>query len=228
MYLYEKKDNKINVYELNPKEKLIEDYKRSEIRKIPNTERVYSAKSNLSRQELPLYNIDEINGIVYLKDLQFENTWLFFREFHEVKKYKDLDLAETVLENYYKNDKRPNDNNCMVISGSNNEYRNYYILTQYYSENYPFIGSSKEVMDGIINVPSSLFILDNIQLGNGSRIKDFKISEQAELFNFSKEPIESFSFDDINKLEKFEIVRQQLSNIDLENNKQLIKKLIKK
>ena len=105
MYLYEKKDNKINVYELSPIEKLIEEYKRKEIRKKPVTERVYTAKSNMSIQELPLYNIEDI---VHLKDLQYEDMFFFFHWYHEVKKYKDLDLAENVLEDYYKNNNRKN------------------------------------------------------------------------------------------------------------------------
>jgi len=222
MYLYEQKENKINVYQLNPTDKLIEEYKRQEIRKIPVTERVYTAKSNLSRQVLPLFNPNEI---VHLLDLQYEDVLLIYRAFHEVKKYKDLDLAESVLENYYKNNNRINYKNCIVVRGINNEICNYYILTQSYEEYYPFIGSTKQVMNGIINVPQSLYILDNIQLGNGNRLKDLEISEQAELFDFSKTPIESFNIEDINKLESFNIVEQSLTQSKLENNQQLIKKL---
>ncbi len=222
MYLYEKKDNKINVYELTPKEKLIEEYKRQEIRQIPVTKRVYTAKSNLSRQELPLFNPE---GTVHLSDIEYDYEFLLiFREFHLIKKYRNLDKAESVLEDYYKNNNRKYNENCVVVDADNKYIYNYYLLTQSYRQYYPYI----QIMNGIINVPVSLYILDNIQLGNGNRLKKLDISEQKELFNFSKVPIESFSLDDINKLEAFGVVNQKLTKSLLENNQQLIKKLIRK
>lgn len=223
MYLYSKDDDKINVFSLNPKEDLIEQYKKEEMLKIPEEKRVLKAVTNVDINPLTNFNHGQM---VPMSELNF-NKWIWFIKcYHELKSYgkNEQYKAKKVLEDFYKE----MINYKICISPLDDFSFIYFMITKNYYNDIPsfLVGVEKGIMEGIIQIPESLYVLQNVYFGNGKALEHYKIDEHVDFFDFSKSPVASFNIRDIATLEAHGVIQENLTPYRLESNEQLIKRLI--
>lgn len=156
MFLYDKKDNKLDVYSFNENKDAMVEYRQNEMLAIPERERVVVAESySYDMSDAPLFEF-------YAK--QFDTTIIPMEEanskkdelrYHLLKKGKTSKRnQEILLDSYYYG--HLSDRNIVRIQDLNK--LRYYLLYRSTYTAQPYDNRLKR-MDNIIELPESLFLL---------------------------------------------------------------------
>lgn len=220
MYLYNKneEENLLEVYSLMPKENLIREFKIKEMEQIPENERVLKAVSNY-RPVLQTFFGGPLSCINY------GNEQSIISRYHKLIEYKkkELEKAREFLEAYY----MQSENRKLLVVDEHTGNEKYFILFNgscYGWENRR-LKPGRFKMDGIIQLPQSLYILENLYFGNGNVVNDYDISDLMEFFYFKDTPKEVYDLQKIDSLQAFGLIDNTLSSDRLESNSKLVKRL---
>lgn len=210
MYLYDKNDDKIEIYSLNPDCVKVNNYKREQMEEIPLDKRIVKALTNDIRY------LENVNNRVNYSRLNYEYSGLWEDSFyHELKAYgmtnDEKSRQAGLLEKYYtKNDLFGN--KVLEVSFSLDKDINYLLLTKSYYER-KIKENDDYVMDNIINIPKSLYLYELFNRGNFELIDNESLNEILSLYNFSG-PIANFSNEELRMLDKFELTTESESSVE--------------
>lgn len=209
MYLFDKKDNNVLVYDLKPDLEAIENYRASEMRNIPFEELVYHATTNGE----PLL---ETKNIIKLSELNFNDG----EEYHkfELDTYKSAIKISLLLSNYIKGDYV--DSRVVSLLNDENEAIKYLLVPFAYKARY-YPSFNRKSLEDILSIPKSLYLLQMLQQGHFNALKDEDITKQLALFNLSEEPINIFGPADFSDTKKNRAMIAS-SNMILQRKKKLI------
>jgi len=219
MYLYNKNGDKIEVYHLMPKEKQITEYKKNEMQKIPEEDRVLKAVTNDGPK------IQNCCGVTFSSEINYGNIHSFFQKYHRLINYddKEREKALKILEEYY-------DCTCnsktLEVDSYTKEHK-YYLLSEgnHYTYETTMFKPNKLIMNGIIQIPKSLFILQKLYFGYGQDLVDYDICEQMDLFRFNAKPKDIYNLSQVESLMAFGLIDGTFNKERLENNSRLVKRL---
>ena len=174
MFLYENNGKFIDVYKLEPKLDKIKEYKMSEMRKIPSNERVWMAVTN----DCDLRKLEKINISSSYSDLNIRGKRYDFDYFHLFRPSNNVDKNLQFLEWYY-DDEDFIYNLCKIRRDS----KYMYILRLQDEYNLPVFNADEYIMDGIMNVTESLYLLEALLQEKFNLIGDNNVTEQLKLFD---------------------------------------------
>lgn len=186
MYLYEKDNNKINVFNFTPNKEDILNYKKKYMNKanvINDEDKVLTAYSNYAK---PLENC-ETGDLIILKSIKHE---LEDRNYHRLAKCNEMDG----LYNYF--DGSLEGSKAIKVINDNKMYA-YLLLTQ----NSYQVDYQMYKMDGIINLPKKLYLLYLLENEKFSLLQGEDIKEVLKLYNVSDYPIDTFNNSCLSRLE---------------------------
>lgn len=171
MFVYEKNGGFIDVYKFEPRLEEIIRYKKSEMEKILRKDRVWRAVTNNPSLKL----LEKNNDVIFSSELEYkksnERGFIFF---HNFLKSGNRKIRNNFLEEYYQNV----DTSCYFRKVKGYDEDRY--IVQLRHDYYPF---DLFVMDGIINVTESLYLLEAILNKRFDLVGDKDISEQLRLFD---------------------------------------------
>lgn len=171
MFLYENNDKFIDVYKLVPKLEDITKYKISEMEKIYNGEKVWRASTNGN------VILEDNCDTICAKELNKCINDIYGTDYHDFRTV-DNEEANKFL-NLYFND--VNSKRFYKIKNSGDNLRYIILLNQYYSViNYP---TREFVMNGIISVPRSLYLLEVFLNERFDLLKNDEIDNLLKLFD---------------------------------------------
>lgn len=185
MYLFEENNKKIEVFSFDPNPKLVTEYRKEQLdRYIPKHERIYYAQSTTS--DKPLIEHDTLDW----RELNYRYPTSHPSLVCPMHKFMAgiMGSKETIIDQYINGAF----NNKRVIKYSDlNGNMHYFLLTRNkYRKIYGKYYNSF-VMDGIIHIPQSLFLLEMFIRGEFERVKGDDISSELTLFDLSKNCIAS-------------------------------------
>ena len=193
MYLYDKKENTIDVYEMTPNFKKTVEYKKNEMETIPFDERVLKACSNCNRE------LEHTDSPIIYEKLQYRENRIPGRVYyHSITSYQMTDEEKIrqseLLGEYYNGDYK--NKKIALIKKSKNEITKYFLLTAlWYS-----CCDNEYVMDDIISIPKSLYLLQMLEQGKFYRVDEEDISKQLQTFNISTSPVERISIAELKNM----------------------------
>ncbi|MBQ8193164.1 MAG: hypothetical protein IJZ46_03735 [Bacilli bacterium] len=171
MFLYENNKEFIDIYKLEPKLEEISKYKKSEVDKIPEEERMWRAITSGNKL------LEGENDIIDYYDLNRTIITFYEKSFQYFMKSNNKTKNSELLNSYYTSNsphklfKVKNYDKCKYIILLQNEYEN--ILNH----------DREYVMDGIMSVTKSLYLLEALLNRRFDLIGDNDIEEQLRLFN---------------------------------------------
>lgn len=173
MFLYEKDFDAINIYELTTDDEVLQKYRMDEMKKIPICEQVGCAVTGLGQNNLEIFcdDKDKIDSDIFY--------WIKLNTpFHKVDFYNDnFNGKNDILNKFYSGnfiDKK-------IAKVMDLKLMKYFLLS---SDKYIY-SKGKKVMEGIIQIPESLYLLSLIEQQKFSLLDDVDVSEQLKLFNLS-------------------------------------------
>lgn len=170
MFFYENNGKFIDIYKLEPKLEDILEYKKSEMNKIPEGEKVWSAFTNgdvILENNGDIIDISELNK--YINDVNgLDYHGLRTASNDDEIKYLDLYFHNINSHGF-----------CVVKNDSSSDY--IILLKKYYDV---FDYSNREyIMDGIISVPRSLYLLEAFINNRVDLIKSDELDIILKLFD---------------------------------------------
>ncbi len=216
MFLYDKKDNSIDVYSLSRNAQGIRDYKIEQMGRIPVERCLYTEEVVSSFQDVPtLFKKNLDLNIVAKSELIGKDK--------SIKYNTDLDDCAHLLEWFY-SDKcvnRPvarvqDTKKLMYLLIASNDIRSI-------EEN----GKVIKRIEDIIEIPKSLYLLQLIEQEKFSMINGEDISEQLGLFDYSY--INNISVEELQKIDTCGITEDAYSRVmtKADNDRHILKVLKK-
>lgn len=186
MYLYQKQGQTINVYNFNAEHSDLVNYRMEQMKKIPQGKRVLYAETNSEPME-PLFQhyIGQLDQITfdYLEaddDIRYGDGDINARWYHKLKAEENKDTRKELLQRYYQG--QLTDKDIAKIQYESG-IRYYLLKNRVYTPD--IYDEQLKVLNGIIEIPESLYLLQLLQQGKFSLIGDKDISEQLSLYNLS-------------------------------------------
>lgn len=176
LYLYDKKNNSIDVYDLNPCDKKLYDYRLEQMRQIPETEMVMRGVTGIGIENYEIFKLYEHK--LDTETIPIENA---NGEYHKLEtdfSYGRGTNKEVMLNSYYLGLLQ----NRKIAKIQDAQKLRYFLLTKTQYRYY----IDKKFLDQIIEIPESLYLLSLIEQEKFSFIGDKDISEQLALFNVEK------------------------------------------
>lgn len=178
MFLYDKKENTLDVYKFTGNNDKLINYRKEQLRKNQKDLCLLYAQTTARWQSLlpPLFE-------EYQNDF---DTTIFTKRMVDGYTHHliSVPINESIKETYkqFCNGKQA-DKPIIRVAESNDI--SYFLLT---NQKYQPDGVYKEklTLSGIIRLPESLFILQMLEQGKFSVVRDYDISEQLRLFSFTK------------------------------------------
>lgn len=191
MYLYDKSNNNIDVYTMISNSKKVKEFKKREMAQKLPFEILKAATNNEKKLQIPKdsFSWDELNEV--------ETGFYGGRFWHKISNYElteeEMKRQLKLLNDYYQGNFT---NKKVALIKKDLKTIKYFLLTQdsYQASNNIYI------MNNIISIPKSLYLLQLLEQGNLYEVENEDISEQLQTFDISKEPIESFSIDMLKKM----------------------------
>lgn len=210
MNLYEEDNGKIKVYSFVPKINEIIQYKKEEMKNIPDEEQVWKGVTRVGHYGYPIFekHEDEIDTFIFpMNDVN--------GTFHKLLNEENAYERNCCLEQYYNGD---------YIEGRIAKVRDlnkikYFLLREIA---YKRVLYDKEVIARIIQIPESLYFLHLIETGKFSLFGDCDVSEQLNLFDLSFD--HEIDIDVIKKMNNNEMAPDCLSRVfkKVENDKEIL------
>lgn len=202
MLLYERNNDILEVYDFSAKKEVLEEYRKKQMQKIPEDERILTAETCISNwSDTPLFESFSTNySDKILTSNYADNKSVSENRYHTLKKSnKDTNHNQQLLNFYYTGNLK--DKNMVRIKYL--EGIRYLLLK---NKSYHFIGENngrKYQMNDIIQLPKSLYILQLIEQTNFEALKKYDIKDELSLFILSK--IEEISLTELQKTDKLNI-----------------------
>jgi len=211
MYLYDKKKNKIDIYNLTSNDKKIYEYRIKQMKKIPRNEILLRCFTNEKNDIHEVFKIYE--NQLDTKIIPIEKVDGFYHKLEP-----DSLASRSLIDSYYKGELKDK----KIAKVQDLKKIRYLLLTK---TEYTYY-NSKKVLDGIIEIPESLYLLSLIENEKFSLI-DGNINEQLSLFEFKK--TKQVDLETIQALDNLGIIPNCYSDIikKTENDNHILK-LIKK
>jgi len=218
MYLYEKKDDSVDIYTLVPNMDKICEYRKEHMETIPEEERVFKAvcRNNFALNNGKLFELngftnDRVSSIPITK-LNKDSGWLT-ANYHHLLSYDRIGYE-------IKREQELIDGYCMgqikgiglvlVTDKKARDYLRYLLMTSYYYVRH----DQDSMMSNIISIPSELFSLEWCMLGgNFDALDDLEFSKIIKLFDFSLEPIDTYSYEDVIKYRNYGLIDEKSETI---------------
>lgn len=217
MYLYNKKESKLEVFCLNPQREQVCEYRKQQMKKIPEEESVFKAVTNEGITGYEIFSLYENRFDSQLIPIENANG-----SYHKLE-LDSLDnmfqRKEVLLDAYYLG----NFIDRKIARIQDLKRIRYFLLnqTKYTSHN------GMRELRGIIEIPQSLYLLSLIEQEKFSLIGNNDISEQLDLFQLEK--LRELDLRSIERLYGMGIFQGDFSNIIRKaQNDEHILKLIKK
>lgn len=224
MFLYDKKENSIDVYSFDENKESMTEYRKSKMLEIPERDRVVVAESyNYDMGESPVFEFYAKKfdtTIIPMKYVNFKNGSL---SYHFLKTGKTSKRNKKILlDSYYFGNL--SDRNVARIQDLNK--LRYFLLSKTVYSAQLYDNRFKKLED-IIELPESLYLLQMLEQGKFSLLKNKDISEQLSLFYVSY--INELSLEELKKMDACGITNNTYEQILIktENDAHLLK-LLKK
>jgi len=190
MYLFDKKDSNIEVYSMEPNIGKIYDFRKKEMEKIPENERVLKMISNI-----PMDWSEHYIGIQKFSIDNLKKKKIFSSNYYNLEQYnftdEEKERQNKLLEEYY----RSNDHyyKIKIINGLQT-------IKNLLTDNTVTLNNKNNfIINNIISIPESVLLLEFLLSYDFQLINKEDISEQLKLFDFSNNPIENINFSQIQK-----------------------------
>lgn len=213
MFLYDRNEKNIEVYSLSPNEKAIYDYKKKQMETVPEEKRVLYASGNIKvlETENDYVKFDELNSNY--------DDFYDFSYFHSLDSYKMTEYEKArqvqLLERYYK---QIYPNKVLHIRPFSvdeakelmkNDLNELLLLEDYIENDY----GRGYIMNNIINIPNSLYYLENFIAKKFDKINNNELNTILKLYDFEGS-VATFDYDNLRRLEQFEIVNNIITDVD--------------
>ncbi len=178
------KGNNAKFYEFTADQGALEKFRENEMLKVPYAERIFSTVGTVRLFE----NRDE----VYEDDLNFES----YKKMHSLIAEKDKSMREVceLMANFYRGDYKFS--RIIKILNKDGEVIKYFLLP--FSQYQLFLaipGINLYVLDNIISVPKSLYLLQMLEQGNFKALEGENVDNLLEMFTVSDAPVSEVNFD---------------------------------
>ncbi len=234
MFLYDKKEKSLDVYDFTANKDDLIDYRMTQMEQIPESERIFVAETHIDPYgDLLLF--EKYTG----KTFNYEVLSASYADnYSEERKKSDVYRRYHVL----KSDNRSKRNNEMlldyyvfghladrsVVQIQYPEIIKYYLLKR---TSYDFVGSDEYgknyKMEDIIQLPESLYLLQLLEQDKFTSFDGKDISEQLELYTLAK--VNEISMEELQKMDACNITQDAyLKTIKKAENDSHVLKLIKK
>ena len=216
MFLYDNKGDFIDVYKLEPKIDEIKKYRKKEMGRIHKKNRYWYAGTNDSG----LKKLEVSDDVIEFVDLNVRGTRFGFDYFHEFYPFYSVNYSDKFLKKYLENNEFCYD--LHRISGENDDI---FILRLNKSYRYCRYDKVPYIMDGIIRIPKSLYLLELLLQGKTNLINNSDISEQLSLFDISY--VDKIESSILKKICECEFIIDSYDSImsKVEKNKDVINKV---
>lgn len=177
MYLYEEKETKFNIYSFHPKTKEIHDYRANQLKQIPNDELVMCGATRMGIESYEI--LKNYQNQFDTEIIPIENA---DGEYHRLEKsvlYRYDEDKKVFLEKYYSGEFINN----KIARIRDLKKIKYFLLSE---TEYGFTLPDWKIMEGLLQIPESLYLLSLIEQQKFSLIGNKDISEQLSLFNLEK------------------------------------------
>lgn len=217
MYLYEKVRSNVRVWDFEPKEGLVKKFKIDELAKVPDSEKTYNASTTGIKVLEKGYKEYDYASLDYYGSLSSN----FHREVRDFESDYYDESAKRAIRGYINGeyDKRV----PFAV-----KYKNgvkHFILTK---EEYRSIGSNLYLLDNIIFLPDSLYLLQLLNNGNFSEAIDFGVnSKLLRLFSISDEPVKVFHHSMLVDAINYGLLNMPLESdiIQMESSSEILKRM---
>ncbi len=188
MFLYDKKENSFDVYDFTAKKDDLISYRKNQIEKIPEEERIFIAETHTDPYGYYSPLFERYTGNTFNDRILFASD-------------ADNDANNDICYHILKRDNRSKVNNELllncyifghledrsVIRIKYSQNMKYYLLKR---KKYDFIGSDEDgknyKMEDIIQLPESLYLLQLLEQGKFTSFNGKDISEQLALYTLTK------------------------------------------
>ncbi len=216
MYLYKRVNNEYIVYELNPVDERIENYKRNEMAKVPEDKKVFDIFSNSS---IIIDILEKKKKFIEEYDLEAGEDLFGCCVYTMMEKSTDSNTKE-ILESYYKGEF----DDIMPIIVKKWSFR-----TQSDQESYGFISTeecrlsfNKYIQKNNIYIPINLYYLNLLQKGHLSLLCGKDIKSQLDLFELNE--LKSIKSKIIEEMIRIKLINKKELEIKLENSSMVLEK----
>ena len=209
MYLFDKKDNKVEVYSMEPNMEKIYDFRKKEMEQIPEDERVLKMVSNKYMDWSMFYS-----GVINTSRIDFREKGIFNKYYCNLIQYnmtnEERERQNKLLEDYYKS------SYFYYKIRINKEYdkiKGLQTIKRLLMDNVCISEKrNRHAINDIISVPESILLLEILLSQDIHLLENEDISKQIELFNFSANPIEIVDYDMIDRYSKLNVVNSNASD----------------
>lgn len=206
MLLYEKKDDKLKIWKLTEDEEKLRQYRIDELGgKHFSNAKLYRLQS-FKAQTIGLFK-RSINSVCTEKELFSNGVKLFSCEFN----ITDIDKKRELVNNYL----NANALNIGFIRYLTNK-EEYYLPTEkeYTIERKLKHGLKIYTLNGILQLPESLYLLETFRSGNYKGYHIEAMNGQFKAFNLSEKPIKEFDLSELQELNKYDVANISMAEID--------------
>lgn len=202
MYLYEKDEKGIiKVYEMKQNKQAFSEYRKNEMKKIPEGKEILCATTHYIEGDIPYFDRICYNDVVECSYFDIHGPNVYGRENSLLVSQNSDEQKDILLNKFY--DGEFENSSILKLAYQICDSR-YLLLTDKETEKYKRRGIAK--MDNIIEIPSSLY---NLQMLNKKRfdlLDNEKLYELLDLYNISYS--DELCMEELYKMEKFEIIRK--------------------
>lgn len=217
MYLYDRKGSNIEVYSIEPNEEKINKYRKKQMEKIPENERILNLRS---KKHLFLYNAvtNMTSDICNPKKTLFNKPDIELVQ-GDIPKHEQ----EWILDEYCNYGAYIN--KIIINKYSDEKVKSETIKRLLTTDNESSFDNNGYFLR-VISVPEELFLLEMLLDKDFDEIQDKDIKEQIELFDYSDKPIETIAYSTISHYHDLGIVTNMCMN-DLNKNIKNDQKVLK-
>lgn len=234
MFLYDKKENSLDVFSFTACNDDLKCYRITQMKQIPKTERIFVAETHIGQYDdsllLEAYTGETFNDKILSasyadNDSEERKNSNAYRRYHVLKSDHRSKSHNELLLNYYVSGYLTDRS---VVQIQYPEIMKYYLLI---NARYDLIHSDdygkNYMMNDIIQLPKSLYLLQLLEQGRFTSLDGKDISEQLALFTLEK--INEVTLEEIKKMDSCGITQDAYSKaIKKAENDAYILKLIKK
>jgi len=196
MYLFDKKGNKVSIYDMSLDAEVAAQFRQKEIER---TDEISCFKFTTSKMDK---NLDSVlarmrNQVIDLPVSKLEHERRIFANYHLIKPDTK---GEKALEQYYTG--AYDDANIIRVHDYDSERLKLSIVKYLLvNKNYHEILCGEGYLDGVISIPETLYFFELLQKGKFEYLSAVDISKLIGLFQFYKDPIDEISLDRLDHLE---------------------------
>ena len=215
MFLYDIKGKSLDVYEMSATQSDLIKYREEKIKEIPENKRIFVAETKISPYGTsPLFErVDDGNTLCSTyADNKNRIKYDVHKHYHALETDKRSEKNNKKLINCYLNGDFKD--SCVISVQYKNQILKYYLLC---SEHYMYFGEydggKHYLMENIIQLSKTLFILQLIEKGRFDLLESAKAdySEQLELYSLSK--INEVSIEELQKMDACGITENAYSKV---------------